>query len=372
MTFRGTIGRIAMLFFGLFPIQNKIVFSSFDGKNFGDNPKAIFEELRAQGIKSKLIWFMYDDSLGIDGADVVKAYSMKALYHQATAKVWIFNSRQRYWMKKRKGQLYIQTWRGGLCLKKIEGDAENKLPKYYIDEAKHDSQMADYLVSASEWNTKQYRRAFWYSGKIIEQGLPRSDVFFNNDETYKEKIISSLGANDSKIVLYAPTFRNDGDYDYLNIDSERILRILEKKWPGRWILVYRLHPNIQRDRTRRDFSKKIIDGSDYPDINDLVIVSELLITDYSSCMFDALEMGKKTILYTPDYQEYCDERGTYFTLNELPFPHSFSSDELIEAIAQFDEATYLKKRKIFLDECKSFNSGTASKEIVKIIVEHLR
>lgn len=191
LSLRGIVGNIAMRFFGLFPLQNKIVFSSFDGKTFGDNPKAIYDYMISNNYSYRYIWFMYDDR-SIENAKVVKAYSFKALYHQATAKVWVFNSRQREWMVKRKGQTYIQTWHAGITMKKVEMDAIDKLPAYYIEEAKHDSQMIDYLISASRWNTNNYKDAFWYTGRILEIGIPRSDVFYKEPNPIKKKSIQAL------------------------------------------------------------------------------------------------------------------------------------------------------------------------------------
>ena len=370
---RGIIGNISMRLFGMLPLQNKIVFSCFDGNTFGDNPKAIYDYMLKQNVKTRYIWLMYDDNKYIEGAEVVKAYSLKALYHQATAKVWVFNARQRSWMVKRKKQTYIQTWHGGIALKKIEKDAIENLPAYYIEEAKHDSEMIDYLISASRWNTDNYLNAFWYHGKILEIGIPRSDVFFQNPVTIKKKVYSFLGIdNDVHTVLYAPTFRNDGSIDCYDINFAALTSALTKKWGDQWKVIVRLHPNIQAKFKNHNYGDNSIDGSVYPDINELILASEILITDYSSCMFDALEVGKKVVLYTPDIKEYLDERGTYFDISELPIPKAENNTELIEAINSFDEAKFCREAKVFINRCGLFNNGTASKKITEIIKKALQ
>lgn len=134
-------------------------------------------------------------------------------------------------------------------------------------------------------------------------------------------------------------------------------------------MIVRLHPNIQSKYRNHDYGDYAIDGSSYPDINELIIASEMLITDYSSCMFDALEIGKKVILYTPDINEYFDERGTYFDFAELPMPKSESNTELIECINSFDEDKFCRETKMFLDSCGLYNDGTASERIVNTIMQ---
>lgn len=367
-SFRGMIGNTIMKLFRIFRLQNKVVFSCFDGKTFGDNPKAVFDYMMDNNIKTRCVWFMYDDTKQIEGAEVVKAYSIKALYHQATAKVWVFNSRQRAWMIKRKSQLYIQTWHGGVGIKKVEKDAVGKLPAYYIEEAKHDSSMINYLISASRWNTEKYKDSFWYSGTILETGLPRSDVFFKDTIAIRRKVYSYLGIADGvRVALYAPTFRNDGGIDHYNIDIEDLLNALTIKWPSNWAVIIRLHPNIQGDYQNEAFGKDTINGSCYADINELIIASDLIITDYSSCMFDALEIGKKVILYVPDLKEYFNERGTYFDILDLPFPKAENNSELTDRVLSFDETKYDQESEVFLQKCGLYNDGSASKRVADII-----
>ena len=369
-TIRGIIGHLLINLFGVFPLQNKIIFSCFDGNSFGDSPKAIFDELVYTKSKAKLIWFMNDDSAKIEEAEVVRPYSIKALYHQATAKVWVFNSRQREWMIKRKEQLYIQTWHGGLGIKKIEKDAIDKLPKSYIDAAKNDSNMADLFLSNSKWLTNLYKKSFWYEGKILEVGLPKSDIFYKNkNEIVRRKVLKSFNLEeDVKLALYAPTFRDDDSTKCYNLNYKKLIETLEIKWPSKWKLLTRFHPNVKKKYVGSvSYNNTIINGSEFDDINELIIASDILITDYSSCMFDALEIKKKVFIYASDYQEYLDERGTYFRLTDLPFPVATNNDELFYKIKTYDENKYSEKGELFLKECGLFNKGTASKDIVGLI-----
>lgn len=365
---RSIVGRLLMVLFSLFPLQNKVVFSSFDGNGYNDNPKAIYLKLRELYPECRYIWFLYGDSIAVPGAEVVKAYSIKALYHQATAKLWVFSSRQREWMHKRNKQLYIQTWHGGIALKQIEKDIEDKLPNYYVREAIHDSEMADLFISASSWNTNNIRQAFWYDGEILESGLPRSDMFYEHYDKNAIRKYYGLPAN-SKILVYAPTFRDDGNLDYLIDDFYQLFNVTSDQLNCNSIIV-KLHPNIQaKSSMLYSYSDKLIDGSKF-DLSELLLVADCLITDYSSCMFDALELKLPTFLYTPDVESYLLSRELYFDFDNLPFSKSLSVDDLVNSMEAFDMEQYMILVEEFLKELCVFNDGTASETVVDWIEKH--
>ncbi len=368
-TFKGWTAHLFMRFFEIFPLKNKIVFSSFNGRNFGDNPRAIYEKLLEKNISAKYIWLMEDKKCNIPKAIVVKPKSLKALYHLSTSKIWIDNIRKSEWTAKRKNQYYIQTWHGGICkLKKIEKDAEDNLSMQYVVGAKNDSKMINLFISNSSWNSKKIKEAFWYDGEILECGSPKSDVFFNNTFEAEKNVEKFYKINsDEKIILYAPTFREKRSVDYYNINFELLLKSLKKKWGGSWKIIVRLHPHMQNLQNHIKYDDFILNGSIYPEINDLIIKCDFLITDYSSCMFDAMEMKKKIILYTPDLDLYKTERGTYFKLEELPFLLAKNNEELISLIYSFDIEGYEKSITSFLELCGSFNKGYSSDIVVKKI-----
>ena len=173
--------KVILYAFRMFPIdKQKYVFSSYFSTKYNDNPRAIFEAMRSMHPEKKYIWLLRDTSINIDDAIVINANSLKALYHLATAKCWIDNCRKRSWVVKRSQQKYVQTWHGGIALKRVEADVEDKLPHLYVKAAKRDSKMADVFLSGSKWQTESIKRSYWYDGTVLEFGLPRSDVFFNN------------------------------------------------------------------------------------------------------------------------------------------------------------------------------------------------
>ncbi len=355
--------------FSLLPLQNKAVFSSFFGASYSDSPKAIFEKMKTAAPNCKYVWLMKDPSVHISGAFVVKYKSIQALYHLATSQLWVDNCRKGAWVHKRKGQYYVQTWHGEIALKKVEADAEEKLPPYYIAGAKHDSEIADLFLSGSKWRTWNYRNAFWYTGEILECGLPRADMFYGNNETVQEKVCEfyHISAEDH-LILYAPTFRKDKDLNCYKIDYERIIQTTSVQWGGKWKILVRLHPGIQDRQNFIKYNDWILNGSVYNDINELIIASDILITDYSGCMFSAMQAKKKVFLFTTDLEDYIADRGFYFSFDELPFPIALNNTQLIEKIKEFDNIAYLKKIENFTAKIGLCNHANGAQNATDYIV----
>ena len=365
-------------FFNIFPIKNnKIVFSNFSGKGYGDNSKYILEEINKRKLKCDLVWVLKDkkdkEALPLN-VRYVKYNSIKYFYDMCTAKVWVDNHRKIIDFNKRKEQYYIQTWHGGIAFKKIEKDAEDSLDQNYIKQAKHDSQMIDLMVSNSTFCTKMFKKAFWYNGEILECGSPRNDILINN-EIYKSKNIKDKLkiSNDIKIILYAPTFRKDEGIKYYNINFEKLVKELNEKYNKEWIVLLRLHPNIAHKSKElcEKASNNIIDVSNYGDMYELMLISDILITDYSSVMFEFSFASKPVFLYANDLDEYIKDRGFYFDYNDLPYTIANNNEELINNITNFDNDIYQIKLKEFFDKIGLKETGKASKEVVNVIEKEI-
>ena len=238
--------------FRIFRIKkNKIVFVSYLGKGYGDNGKYIAEELLSRKKDLDIVWLCRDmNSEFPDGIRKVKYNSLRSVYELATARVWVDNKRKPIYVRKRAGQYYIMTWHADSVLKKVEKDAETKLPSYYVEAAKNDSKMADLFLSSCAWETRLYRNAFWYKGEIMEEGYPRQDILFNYDENTVNKIKAEIGiSSNTKIVMYAPTFRKNmtsKDLDIYSIDWKKMLSEFEHRFGGKWVGMIRLHPNVAK------------------------------------------------------------------------------------------------------------------------------
>lgn len=373
MSLRGVVANLIMRFFSVIPLQDKIVFSCFYGNTYGDNPEVIFREFKNRFHKIKYIWLLENNSLQIDGAVVVNVNSIKALYHLSTAKLWIDNSRKKDWVYKRRNQFYVQTWHGDVCLKKIEKDALDSIDTTYIRYAKHDSKMADLMLSGSDFRTTLYKNSFWYSGKILELGTPKSVVFYEDPNPYIEKVkqFYSVRSN-ANIVLYCPTFRSTDDLNLYNIEYDRLIKNLEEKFGGKWVAFVRLHPKINKLQDQIKYSDTVINASNYVSVDELIIASQLVITDYSGCMFAGLEANKPVVLYAVDIEDYIrNDRGFYFDLNNLPFPLAQNNDELEKVIKEFDLGQYVIESTQFKKKLGFKTDTYSTKKIVDYLISQV-
>lgn len=339
----------------------KILFINFLGKGYGCNPKYIAEELLKRNRGYDLVWAVsnLDDESIPSKIRKVRINRFKYFYELATCKILVSNVRMPMYFQKRKNQLYIQTWHGCVPLKKIEAAVEDKLSLEYVQLAKNDSSNIDLLISNSGFCTNIYQQDFWYQGKILESGSPRNDVFFaKNKDCIKEKICKQYHiALDKKIILYAPTFRNSADYNYFTIDFKKLVAELKNEY----VVLIRLHPNVSNNQY--DYDDMVINANDYGDTQELLCISDILITDYSSMMFDALYTNHSTYLYAPDYEDYLDERGLYFPYTTLPFPIAKQGTELIQFILTDAHADFKKKKKAFMHKLQLYDDGGASEKV---------
>ena len=350
------------MIFRIFPInKRRILFQNFFGKGYGDNPKYIADELLARKENLEMIWLVkgkYYEEIPKE-IKQVKRGTLKELYYIATSRVWIDNCRKHSGIKKRKGQFYLHTWHGTVGLKKMEKDCEDILKKSYVKSAKSDSKMIDLIPSGSKLFTNILKSSFWYDGEIYECGTPRCDIFFK----YKKE------EKDYNIVLYAPTFRDNGDTSVYDLDYEEIIRVLENKTNTKWKLIVRFHPNVSYLQETVKYTDKIIDGSKFDDMNKLIVDSDILITDYSSSMFDSLLIKKCVFLYTPDLNKFLDARGSYVDISKLPYSFSKNQEELLDNINNFSEDDYLRKVDKYIKEAGIIEDGKASMRLADRILE---
>lgn len=360
----------------IFPIKkNKIVISSYFGKGFGDNGKYIALELLKHPGENDIVWLCKNMNESFPaGIRKVKYRSFQSIYEQVTAKVWIDNARKPSYVCKRKEQYYIMTWHGGIAPKKIEKEAENSLPKSYVISAKRDSKMADLFLAESDFTYKRNRDSFWYDGEILKSGFPREDILFQDTTWLKTKILNQMGIDStSHIFFYAPTFRNNMTERDLHIYKRNwpgILSALSKRFGGNWVGFIRLHPNISKlDKNHSLSETNVYDVTDYPDMQELLAISDMVLTDYSSSVYDFGLTGRPGFMLVEDLDAYRKERDLYISLDIIPFPIASSDEELIQILNNFDEKSYQQKRHEFYDDyCGLYPGGHAS----EIVAERIR
>ena len=361
-------------YFHTFPLdRKKVVFSNFNGGGYGDNPKFIAQEFLKRNLGWKLYWVSASDYALPEGITPVRPNTIAFAWHMATAGTWIDDTRKLYYFKKRPGQFYIQTWHGGLGLKKVEKDCEEALSKEYVAYAKIDSKNMDLLLACCRWESESYREAFWYNGPILEKGIPKNDIYFEDPAPYIRKVHQHFGLPEgTKLALYAPTYRDSRKTDMYNLDYSQLLSTLEKRFGGSWAVLVRMHPNVSYKDYPLTYTDRILNASPYENMQELLVASDIIISDYSGCAFDFPMIGKPGFLYAEDYEEMKRTKDYYFQLEDLPFTLALTNEQLMEQIEHFDENDYQKKCKEFCDMLGFYDDGHASETVVDLIIEKMK
>jgi len=356
------------------PIKSyKIIFCNRHGNGYGDSPKYIAEEIIRQGLNYDMVWLLkreyIEEKTFPTQIRVVEYGTLESLMEILTARIIINNDTGDYFNTiKRKNQIFFQTWHGGIGIKKIGLDTPQSPAS--VELLLSEVEKYDYMISNSAFCTNMYRRAFSYKGNILEFGTPRSDILFNTNmrEKSSKKVKKFYQINnDYKILIYAPTFRKNRRMDVYNIDYNKLRIILKEKFGGEWKVIVRFHPYISSYSRLIEYSENIINASDYDDVYELISAGDILITDYSSLMFEFSFMKKPVFLYTPDWEEFRFEQGVHFEIEELPFETAKTNEELFLNIRKFDNKTYESELVVFLKKFGLYENGDASKKMVNFI-----
>ncbi|MCO6183164.1 CDP-glycerol glycerophosphotransferase family protein [Leuconostoc fallax] len=331
--------------FRFFPLKKRIVFSNFHGKLPGDNPYYIW--LWAEKNKIKSIWLVNNVKEAEQKYSTykftkfVKFRSLSSIRALVTSAMWIDNVRKPWVPRKRINQTYIQTWHGE-PLKKIEKDAVKSLNDNYLQWAKNDSKVIDYVLSGSDLSEKAFLNSFWLHNpkkQLLKIGEPRWDIFNSTNTINFNSLNQFLNINShDKVILYMPTFRDlEIDNNIIKLNFNKLISAFDSNYK----LVLRLHPNMSNDFIYEE-NDRIINASQFGNPQDLIARSELVITDYSSSMFDAMIANKKVILLAKDLNQYLErDRELYLNYHELPFPKFYSEEDLLEFIvAHYEDMSY--------------------------------
>lgn len=351
---------------------------SFLGREYSGNAKYITDELLNMSSNLDIVWLaLKGNTPGVypDGVRVVKYNSLRSVYELATAKVWVDDFRKKYFPPKKKKQKYIQVWHGSVTLKHVEKDIEKNLGKVYLTEAKRDGASSDFMISGNAVSTKLYTEKFWFSGQIMEYGTPRLDSIINYNGRYLNVWDKIDGIKKSDhVILYAPTFRDDvqASEDIYRLPFNSIKKTLIEKFGGDWKILVRLHPNLAHLENEIIQDSSVIGVSRFSDSQALILRSDIVITDYSSIMFDAMYADKPVFLYVPDLVEYTDNRGMYFSISDLPFAMAEKFNDLLKNIQKFEKNANRKKVQLFREAIGSVEKGNASLKTARLILNLLK
>ena len=368
-------------------IDDKLVyFQTFSGRGYSDSPKAMYEYmLKAPEYRDyRFVWSFKEpekfEFLRNDRTDIVKFRTRADNKALRRAKYWISNYRMLDHQHPRKGQVYVQCWHG-TPLKRLGYDLEssdNSMNSMQEIREKYrtDAKKFSYLISPSPFTTEKFASA-WnlvktnQTHKIIEEGYPRNDRLINTTDEERTEIRRNLGVDDKKVILYAPTWRDNqhtsGEgYTYkTEVDFDKLKRELGDEY----VILFRAHYLVANSFDFDRYAGFVRDVSSYSDINELYIAADILITDYSSVFFDYANLRKPMIFYMYDLEQYANElRGFYISLDELPGPIVRDEDSLIAEIRACDTWKPDSKYEEFCGKYNPKDDGHASERVLARII----
>jgi CDP-glycerol glycerophosphotransferase len=388
VTERGRIRRIALreIYYRaqrLLPVRDAILFSSFHGKQCGDNPRGIADELRRRGDARENIWAINDWSVAVpDGSTAVLIGTRAYFRALARSRYLICNDHVPLPYRKRRGQRHVQTWHG-TPLKHIGYDiGEPKMAsgRRYLDYMAGDVAQWDMLLSPNPFSTPIMRRAFRFGGEICETGYPRNDALVEasgradpadtpagQQAAQQAAIRQRLGLPAGKrVAMYVPTWRDDQHDEagrYL-LDFRLDLDAASRRLGAGWVLLIRGHHLMAGGIAAAGIPGFSFDVTGYPDIGDLLRVTDVLITDYSSVMFDFAPAARPMLFFTYDLEQYRDHlRGFYFDFEAAaPGPLLATGEQVVDALADIDSvaAKYAASLAAFTARFCPLDDGKAS------------
>jgi CDP-glycerol glycerophosphotransferase (TagB/SpsB family) len=352
----------------------KIVYVAFRG-HFSDSPRALYEELLRRGVDATHTWLSALHTQASFPTDVatIEFGTPESIAALESADLVVSNDHIPLDWEKRPETTYLQTWHG-TPLKRIHNDVL-WAPEGRLAYLEHDIARWDHLLSPNPASTPRFRKAFGFEGPVHETGYPRNDVLSSpqRDEV-RARVRAELGLRDGQTaVLYTPTWRDDlvfnktGPRDFeFAIDLDDFSARLGEDH----VLLLRLH-NMVMDRLDTPEGSAVRDVCGHPDISELYLAADVLVTDYSSTMFDFAVTGKPILFLTYDLEYFQGElRGFYFDLAEAaPTPLLHTSAELVEALADLDAVVernadrYARFRETFC----SLEDGHATERVLDLI-----
>lgn len=362
---------LSRLFKGIQP--NKVVFMCFRGRSYGDNPRYISERLHERYPQAEIVWAFRGNvihEMQTRVPDYVRCISMSARSYfseLATARVWVDNFTKdailRGFPKGR--QFYIQTWHGDRPIKKICYDEYNR--GYRLEEE------ADLVLTGSTFGQQLYRTAFRYKGAYLNEGAPRNDILVRNAPEDVRRIRTKIGVpEDAKLLLYAPTYREGASVipKTAQMDLRRTLDLLGRNGE-KWICLYRAH-YLSAGIDLESEKGRIIDMSRYEDMSELLLVSDMLLTDYSSCAMDYCVLNRPIFMFMADYEAYLSRRSVYYDPHDTPLMIAHNQDELEKLILATDAESARRNCEAICRYYGIHETGHATDAVCDYIIEKLK
>lgn len=366
--------------------EHKVFFICFSGRGYSDSPKAIYRYmLEAPEYKDyRFVWSFREPEkyafLADERTEVVKHRTKAENKALRTSGYWISNYRMLDYQVPRKNQVYVQCWHG-TPLKRLGYDLKssdnvmNSTAEIY-EKYRTDAEKFSYLLSPSPFATEKFATAWnlketGQEHKLLEKGYPRNDALITTGPEEIKRLRESFGVDDKKVILYAPTWRDNQHtsalgYTYkTEVDWDRLREELGEDY----VILFRAHYLVANSFDFDKYRGFVYDVSGYPDINDLYLASDLLVTDYSSVFFDYANLGKPIIYYMYDLEEYAEDlRGFYMSLEELPGPVVRDETALIAEVRASEEWTPSEKYESFCRRFNPYEDGHSAERVAHEII----
>lgn len=362
------------------PVQNnKIIFLPFRG-DYECNVKWICEEIIKQQLPYELRWGIHPKTDNTSGMfpECVKLYtrgSYKFYKELSSARIIIDNGVSTAFLDyiKKPDQILIETWHGAIGIKKFSPNTVND--KNWVKLAYKEAAMTDYCISNSTFEDAVYREDYWKTTPILRYGHARNDILCEKDTKRKQMIRDDIFEKyslspETKICMYAPTFRDDKDLRPYLIDYDKLLEALKRRFGGNWVVFTRFHYKVRGKVKHIKLPEEVINVSQYPDIQELMTCVDVGITDYSSWICEYLLTRRPGFLFATDMDHYTEkERDFFYPLSSMPFPLAINNEQLIENIENFDMERFAVECEKFLKDKGCIDDGYASERIVEKIKE---
>lgn len=362
--------------FWVFPIEsNKIFLMNELSFTFGDSLK-YFDIYMHNMMENryKVVFCIKKDSISSDYFDdiIVRPMSIRYFKELLSSGIVVTNAGGVSYIPKRKKQRIISTWHGGGPYKKTSVDVYTDY--WYKKQAKMNSDNVDFILSSCKYFSDLEAKSMGFRpDQIVPAGLPRNDVLFHNHEDIKNKVRRKLSIpNGVKFILFAPTFRSkENEFsnmsvveNYIELNPNMLLSTLEEKFKCKWVCGIRLHPKL----SNIDMSKmNVINCTTYPDMQELLCCADVIISDYSSLIWDYSFTYRPIFLYAPDIEQYEKDRGFYMPSSEWPYPIAHNNEELKENILNFNQKLYVEKVKKHHITTGSYETGEACAKLLDLI-----
>jgi len=354
--------------------KNRVMVYIHDRKGFTCNPKYVVKKLvELYGDKLEIIWVTMHPETCKEikklGVTVMKSNTKKQMLAYMRTRFFITNDAFPSWALHRPQQKWMNTWHGAMNYKHIGYDYLAPMSPIAAKLFKIKNRQPNFFLSGSRFFTEDTAPSFRLNEKVfVPCGLPRNDAFFEDYEKVTAKVRKHYNIEpDKRLAMFAPTFRRGMKSDTYGMDFDMVRAALKERFGGDWVILFRNH-NFVKGKQKYPGA---VDVSGYHDMQELMCASDVLISDYSSCLYDFCMTRRPSFVYATDLDNYMNnDRSFAYPFEKWPYPVATSNEELVDRILNFDEADFTARVEEHLKDAGAYDKGDASKQVADIIAKY--